>query len=177
MASRKKVCICISLLAALLGAPLTALASTPIDLSAYQKDCEVRIEAWNGNLRLAWPSADRETAEITLDFSGTAPLIESIAIKKPGANAEPILKAVDPVFFLTVGERRANDEKSPDQKWETFFDNPHKRPHETFASKLTPKKARATKVAAGRPNVRGTNTSPPARSASVNRPISACGGT
>src|SRR5687767_14643306 len=142
MAPRKKVCICIAILAALLGAPLAVPASTPIDLSAYHIDCEVRVEGWNGNLRLAWPTGDRDTAEVTLDFSGTQPLIQSLAIKKPGTAAEPILTAVDPAFFLTVGERRATDEKSPDQKWEVFFDNPHKRPHETFTATLTPKLAR-----------------------------------
>lgn len=124
-----------------MGTAITS-AETPIDFAAYTPDCAVKVEGWNGNLRLAWPAADKETAVLTLDMTGQRPLIEQLAIRNDGQEAEPILTNVDPVWFLTVGERRANDEKSPEQKWETFFDNPHKRPHETFTSKFTPRQAR-----------------------------------
>ena len=70
MSPRKNLCICISLAATLLGSPQIVNSSTPIDLSAYQKDCEVRVEGWNGNLRLAWPTGDGETAVVTLDLFG-----------------------------------------------------------------------------------------------------------
>ena len=117
-------------------------AETPIDLSAYHIDCDVKIEAWNGNLRLAWPTTDGESAVLTLDMTGHNRLIEQMALRKNGDEAQTILRGVDPIWFLTVGERRANDEKSPDKPWEVFFDNPSKRPHETFTSQLTPKLAR-----------------------------------
>src|SRR5436190_16823145 len=134
--AKKLARICIALVAVLLSLSTTTLAETPINLSGYQKDCEVRVEGWNGNLRLAWPTGTGETGVVTLDLSGTRPLIEKLAIRKDGADADTILGPVDPVWFLTVGERRAADEKGPSQQWEVFFDNPDKRPHETFASKL-----------------------------------------
>src|SRR4051812_18656123 len=123
---------------------VSSRAETPIDLAAYDIQCEVRLEGWNGHLRLAWPTGQGEDAFVTLDLSGQRPLIESMAIRKPGQPAQSIISAVDPVWFLTVGERRAADEKSPDQQWEVFFDNPAKRPHETFTSKLDVKRARVT---------------------------------
>jgi hypothetical protein len=129
---------CITVMASLLQTQGNVRAETPIDLSAYQSDCEVRLLAWNGHLRLAWPMGDGETGEVTLDLSGQRPLVESLATKKgAGSDAQTILGGVEPVWFLTVGERRATDEKAPDQRWEVFFDNPAKRPHETFTSKLT----------------------------------------
>src|SRR5205807_3532452 len=67
-----------------------------------------------------------------------------LATRKTGDEVQPILTAVDPIWFVTVGERRAADEKAPDQQWEVFFDNPAKRPHETFTSKLDLKRARVT---------------------------------
>src|SRR5947199_73810 len=140
MDCQKTVCICIMLLAA----NLAVVADTPTDLSAYQKDCEVRLEGWNGHLRLAWPTGAGEDAVVTLDLSGQRPLIESLAIRQPGQPAQSIITAVDPVWFVTVGERRAADEKAPDQQWEVFFDNPAKRPHEIFTSKLDIKQARVT---------------------------------
>src|SRR5207244_5508174 len=125
----KTVCLCRGTLAALPTAPLAVAADTRIDLSGYKQDCEVRIEGWNGNLRLAWPTGDREAAEVTLDLSGTRPLLQTMAVRKDGAAAETILSALDAAWFLTVGERRAADEKAPSQQWEVFFDNPARRPH------------------------------------------------
>src|SRR5438128_6977241 len=78
MASQKISCACITLVALLLPSWGFAVAETPIDLSAYQKDCEVRVEGWNGNLRLAWPTQNDEETIVTLDLSGTKPLIESM---------------------------------------------------------------------------------------------------
>src|SRR5262245_43615483 len=119
-----------------------ATAETPIELAGYRPDCEVKVEGWDGHLRIAWPTGDRELAEVTLDLSGERPLIEKMATRVEGNEAATILTGVDPVWFLTFGERRAADEKPPEQKWEVFFDNPHQRPHETFTSKLAIKRAR-----------------------------------
>src|SRR5437763_2560756 len=139
----KNARLCITF-AALLAVALAARAETPIGVAAYRADCEVRIEAWNGHMRAAWPTGNGDTAEVTLDMSGDRPLIEQMAMRKEGGEAATILTGVDPVWFLTVGQRRAADEKSPDQKWEVFFDNPHQRPHETLASKLAMKSAKVT---------------------------------
>jgi len=124
------------------GAHSPSRAETPIDLAAYRADCEVRVEAWNSHMRAAWPVGNGEFAEVTLDMSGEKPLIEKMAMRKAGGAEATILGGVDPIWFLTVGERRAADEKAPDQQWEVFFDNPVKRPHETFTSKLIMKTAR-----------------------------------
>ncbi len=119
-------------------------ADTPIDLSGYRSDCAVRVEAWNGNLNIAWPMAEGETGKATLDLSGERPLIRQLATRNGAGEAGTILTGVEPAWFLTVGERRPAAEKPPDQQWEVFFDNPHRRPHETFASKLAISKARVT---------------------------------
>lgn len=134
---------------ALLLGSAAADAETPIDLAGYDAQCEVRVAGWNGNLRLTWPIADGEEGEATLDLSGTQPLVQRLAVRKPAAGNETtaaaeILGAVDPVWFLTVGERRPAADKPPDQQWEVFFDNPHQRPHETFTSKLAISKATVT---------------------------------
>jgi hypothetical protein len=143
MSFEKTICMCITALATLLAANLAA-ADTPIELEAYKSDCEVRLEGWNSHLRLAWPTGAGEDAVVTLDLTGAKPLIESLAIRKPGEAAQSIITGVDPVWFVTVGERRAADEKAPDQQWEVFFDNPAKRPHETFTSKLGIKRIQVT---------------------------------
>src|SRR5436305_723844 len=139
----KNAGLCITA-AGLMAMALAARAETPIDLSSYRADCEVQVEAWNGHMRAAWPLGNGETGEVTLDMSGDRPLIEQMAVRKEDAEHRTIVTSVDPIWFLTVGQRRGADEKSPDQKWEVFFDNPHQRPHETFPSKLATKSAKVT---------------------------------
>src|SRR5690606_25805559 len=48
-----------------------------------------------------------------------------------------LLRNVDPVTFLTVGERDLSE-----QGWMVFFDNPRRRPYETFRASLDLKSAR-----------------------------------
>ncbi|HZN36765.1 MAG TPA: hypothetical protein VFB80_23205 [Pirellulaceae bacterium] len=136
----------IRLTAALLviGLAPATLAETPVDLSGYRADCAVRVEGWNGNLRVSWPMEAGERGEVTLDLSRTKPLIQRLATQKGDAEPAAILGGLDPAWYLTVGERRPAAEKPPDQQWEVFFDNPHQRPHEVHASQLAITKARVT---------------------------------
>jgi hypothetical protein len=70
-------------------------------------------------------------------------LIEELAIGPIDDDAPAVLlEGVDPVVFLTVGERRAASAKPADQSWAVFFDKPADRPHETFLSKLERRRAR-----------------------------------
>ena len=140
--------LCLPVVALLLAAflPRSATAETAIDLAGYQAGCQVEVTGWNGHLRLAWPIGEGVTGEATLDLNGTGPLLEKLATRRGDENAEPrvILSDVDPVWFLTVGSRQAPPDKPPEQQWEVFFDNPHQRPHEVFASKLQITKAKVT---------------------------------
>jgi hypothetical protein len=122
----------------------SARADTPIDLSGYRADCAVRVEAWNGSLKVAWPMAESESGETTLDLSGERPLIRQLATRRGAGEPVAILTDVEPAWFLTAGERRMPPDKPPEQQWEVFFDNPHQRPHQTHASKLAITKARVT---------------------------------
>ena len=127
----------------------TAAAETPVDLAGYDPACEVRVEGWNGHLRLSWPLDAKERSdrgEITLDLNGTAPIIQRLATRGSGDD-EPsftILQGVDPAWWLTVGSRQMPADKPADQQWEVFFDNPHTRPHEVHASKLQIQRAKVT---------------------------------
>lgn len=141
MRTPKKLRLCITA-ASLLTIALALRAETPIDLSGYRSDCEVQVQGWNGHLKVTWPNGNGESSELTLDMAGERPLIEQFAARKEGAEAAAILGGVDPVWFLTVGQRQGPADKPPEQRWEVFFDNPHQRPHETFTSKLAFKTAK-----------------------------------
>jgi hypothetical protein len=127
-----------------LMAAASVLADTVIDFSGYHADCDVRVEGWNGQLRVKWPVEAGETGEVVLDLSGQGPLIKQMAIRNNENAVSEVLKDVDPMWFVTVGERQVPPGKPPEHKWEVFFDNPHRRPHETFGSKFEIQKARVS---------------------------------
>jgi hypothetical protein len=109
----------------------------PADLSAYHRECGVAVRQDGAKLRFAWPQAENERGALVLNLSVKAPLIEELRIAKTvDGPSIPILRAVDPEFFLTVGIRDLK------QGWNVFFDSPFKRPHETFRATLEKKKVR-----------------------------------
>lgn len=114
----------------------TASAETLVDLSRYQQGCEVQVTGFNSHLVVAWPMDNGETGEVLLNLSGGGPLLQRISTRSGHAEPATLLTGLDPVWFLTVGERRFAAEKPADQQWEVFFDNPHQRPHEVFSSAL-----------------------------------------
>ena len=124
-----------------------ARGQTPVDLSGYDRSCAVRIKHGTmGGLEMigaTWPDGNGHTAGLSLDVTGKAGLIREFGLLEVAGN-RPILSNVDPAYFLTVGERRLAPEKPPEQKWEVFFDNPHQRPHEVFASQLDLQQVRVT---------------------------------
>jgi hypothetical protein len=128
-------------LAAAGGACAAARGETPIDLSNYRADCEVRVEGYNGQLRIVWPIRPHQAGEVSLDLSGIGPLIRQVALHHGGSQPAILLRDVDPLWRLTVGSRRPAAEKPPEQKWEVFFDNPHQRPHQTFLAHFQPQSA------------------------------------
>ena len=109
-------------------------AGAQVDLTAYEAGCQVKVQHDGDAINVSWPAADGKSESLVLDISGSRPLIRRLGP----------LADVDPAWWLTVGERRLAPEKPPEQKWEVFFDNPHQRPHEVFASQLDLKQVRVT---------------------------------
>src|SRR5439155_793386 len=73
-----------------------------------------------------------------LQLQADQALIEELGIAKSADGpSTPLLGKVNPVTFLTVGSRDLSA-----QGWNVFFDNPPRRPHETFPAVLQRKKVR-----------------------------------
>ncbi len=106
------------------------------DFTAYKPESGVAVRQQGALLRVNWPIAAGEHGELLLDLRAGQPLIEQIGIAKAaGAEATPLLLKVKPVTLLTVGSRDLSK-----QGWNVFFDNPPRRPHETFLAVLATKK-------------------------------------
>src|SRR3546814_13796537 len=84
----------------------------------------MRISDWSSDVcssDLDWPSAQGERAQLVLSRDPGKPLIEAIAIA-----GKTVLGGIDPAGVVTVGTRDLK------QGWTIFFDNPRKRPFESF---------------------------------------------
>lgn len=114
-----------------------AMAETVIDMSGYQADCAVKVSGFNGHLIIQWPTSAGEVAEVSLDLGGQNPLFERMSLLSPNAERTTILERVDPVWYVTVGSRQPAADKPSERKWEVFFDNPQRRPHQTHPSQLS----------------------------------------
>ncbi|MFO0807609.1 MAG: hypothetical protein U0746_03215 [Gemmataceae bacterium] len=109
----------------------------PIDLSAYDSRPGVVVRRDGSQLRLVWPMAAGEFGVLTLRLRGQDPLIEELGTAPTADGAcVPILRGLTPVTFLTVGSRNLAA-----QGWNVFFDNPPRRPHQTFRAALNPTSA------------------------------------
>ena len=119
----------------------------PIDLDAYRRDCGVTVKVNDrdktGLIQVEWPVASRERGILELDTRPGKPLLAGVRLE--GANegglgwGAILLKGVDPVAFVTVGERNAPPGRPPGMSnFNVFFDNPAKRPHQTYRASLRP---------------------------------------
>src|SRR5215472_1806186 len=110
------------LLVGLLGSLAVARArptrdDMAVDLSAYQPASGVAVRQDDSRLRITWPMAEGEYGVLVLQFQKNQPLIEELGIARAADRpALPLLRAVNPVTFLTVGSRDLSQ-----QGWNAFF--------------------------------------------------------
>lgn len=137
------------LTAAALSHEAGAAEIVPVDLREYHPECGVAIsneaQAEDGLLRVEWPMASGETGQLLLDTRPGKPLLSRMGIvsgdEKP--TLATLLKEVDPVTFVTVGSRTAPPGRPPGMSvFNVFFDNPAKRPFQSFRARLDLKRIR-----------------------------------
>ncbi len=108
-------------------------------ISPLAAETEVRTGA--ETVEVKWRiSADAEGVAI-FERDAAKPLVRSLGISKHGGEVRTLFRGLAPVTLLTVGSR---DLANP-AGWMRFFDNPPRRPHETFTMQLAacePKVAR-----------------------------------
>ncbi len=111
------------------------LQAVPVDFSGYEKGYEVRVEAKGADLSVVWPLGNREFGRLDIDLEPGKKLFKAVSIA-PGNDGPwtPLLQETAPELSITVGSREAPSGRPPQMSiWNTFFDNPAKRPHQVFA--------------------------------------------
>jgi hypothetical protein len=134
----------------ILAAPLVLRAAEPsVDLTGYRAASGISVKHEQDALRFSWrgvragPLANLESVEMVLDLRPERPLIKWIGCGVP--EPVPIIENADPVTYLVVGSREAPAGRPPGMSvFNTFFDAPAKRSHQTYRSTLDLKRVRVT---------------------------------
>src|SRR5436305_5305864 len=106
---------------------LAAYSQVDIDLSAFDKNSNVKLAAAKDKLNITWPTSKSEHGKIVLDLENNKPLFSSIQLSSLGVFKE-IAKGLDPAFLLTIGKRDLVSQNG----WNIFFDKTNKLPHQTY---------------------------------------------
>jgi hypothetical protein len=137
--------------AALAGlALLPALSAAPLPVEGLgDAASRVIVRREGDGLTLRWPVTPREWTELKLDLRASEPLFAQIGLAPDAREAAtPVLRRLDPVWFLTVGSRKEAGGRPPGMgPFNEFFDNPASRPHETYLARYAPEWARVEQTA------------------------------
>ncbi len=119
---------CFKLLACILAGLVCwkAAYAVPVDLKAYDPACGVRVKEAGKTLAIGWDTPEGAT-ELTFDVSGRGALVKSIAVARGGKDPVVVLRDVNPVTVLTVGERDLKKRGG----WTIFFDRTSRKPSES----------------------------------------------
>ena len=118
------------------------------DLTLHRSGSGVAIWKDGAQLHISWPIAEDSHGGLVLNLRPKEPLIAAMGIARTvDGPISAVIRDVSPGLFLTVGVRDLST-----QGWDVFFDNPRKRPHETFAAVLAPKRVRAGARAGAAPS-------------------------
>lgn len=120
-----------------------ATAGIVLDLGGFHRDSGLDVIYAEERLTIAWPLTGRDIGHFALDLRPGKPLIASLSVGTQGEIPRPLLRGVDPVAFVTVGERRKPGGEPPGRSvFNVFFDSPAQRPHQAHRSKLDLKRVR-----------------------------------
>jgi hypothetical protein len=106
--------------------PTARLRAGVCDFSGYRADCRVKVRQEPLKLTVDWPTGDGD-ARLAFNIDELRALIASLEFR-----GKTLLEGIDPVLTITVGTRVAPGGRPPSMDpFNTFFDSPAQRPHET----------------------------------------------
>src|SRR4051794_21238010 len=99
----------------------------PVDLGGFRAGDGVDVihDAGRERLTLSWSTGGKdEFGRLVVDLRAGQPLIETMGLAATaGGEVTPILTAVDPAYFLTVGSRESPPGRPPGMSvFNVFFD-------------------------------------------------------
>jgi hypothetical protein len=97
-----------------------------VDTKSYDPFCGVGVKVAGKTLVIGWDTPEGST-ELTLNLSGQGALVRSIAVAPGQEKLTEVIRDIDPVTVLTVGQRDLKKRGG----WTIFFDRTSRKPSES----------------------------------------------
>lgn len=109
-------------------------AVLPLDMNRYDRQSEIQIEAGTDRLSVRWLGSQERYCEVVFSRQADGALVRSVGtMDRALDSAELILRDLDPVTLLSVGER----DLAKRSGWVIFFDKVHTRPTQSALVNLS----------------------------------------
>lgn len=120
-------------------------AGVSVDMAEYREGPGVSVRKDGDTIAVAWPTERGESGRLVLDLRPGGPLVATMGLVGADGASIEILKGVDPLTTVTVGTRVGTDDRPPGMSpFNTFFDAPARRPHQTYKARLDLKQAQVS---------------------------------
>jgi hypothetical protein len=103
-----------------------AAYAVPVDIKSYDSASGVVVRIVGEALVMEWDTPEGST-KLTLNISGQGALVRSITVKPDEGKPVEVLRDIDPVTVLTVGQRDLKKRGG----WTIFFDRTSRKPSES----------------------------------------------
>ncbi len=103
-----------------------AVSAVTVDTKGYDAACGVAVKVAGQLLGMKWDAPEGAT-ELALNLSGQGALVRSISVTPAKGKPVIVLRDVDPVTVLTVGQRDLKKRSG----WTVFFDRTSRKPSES----------------------------------------------
>ena len=97
-----------------------------VDIKSYDPASGVEVKVAGNTLVMGWDTPEGST-ELTLNISGQGALVRSIAVAPGKGKPVVVLRDVDPVTVLSIGQRDLKKRGG----WTIFFDRTSRKPSES----------------------------------------------
>jgi hypothetical protein len=97
-----------------------------VDTKSYDPFCGVGVKVAGKTLVIGWDTPEGST-ELTLNLSGQGALVRSVAVASGKGKVIEVVRDINPVTVLTVGQRDLNKRSG----WTIFFDRTSRKPSES----------------------------------------------
>src|SRR5690349_4228133 len=128
-----------ALLGGILWTALAAGQELNCDLTGYKAQDGLKAQMKDGALELAWRGERQNELRAAFTVRGGQPVVQELAVRKPGGAWMVLGRSLTPEFELTTGVRRLSNQQmepmkelgielTPDvverEKWNAFWDSP-----------------------------------------------------
>jgi hypothetical protein len=131
----------------LVASPLVwAGDAVPVDLDRYSPRSRIHAAQRGERLHITWPLNANERGLVIFNLRPGEALLDTLGTARGAtgdgsSEIQPVLRDMQPAYWVTAGSRQMPPGKPADQQWQVFFDAPATRKHDLHPAQLVLRRA------------------------------------